>query len=290
MGDNLVRSISKEAGIRVIVAVTTDATREAIRRHETTPTATVALGRALTAAALMGALLRVRHRVALKFDGNGPLGKLLAESDSYGRIRGYVAHPKTEVERDEFGRIDVATALGTGQLIVVKDVRLSSLVEGIVALQPSEIGDDFQHYLTNSEQTPSVVQLDTVLDDEGNVAMSGGILIQAVGDTNQIIVADMAERLEEMPPITQLLLNGRDPDDIIGTLFGEISHEILETRNVDFVCGCSRERSEKALISLGADELASLIEEGQAIIDCHFCHRQFVFTKADLEAILADAF
>ncbi len=290
MGDNLVRSISKEAGVRVIVAVTTDATREAIQRHETTPTATVALGRALTAAALLGATLRVQHRVALKFDGNGPLGKLITESDSYGRIRGYVQYPKTEVERDEFGRIHVPAALGTGQLIVVKDMKLADLVEGIVTLQASDIGSDFQHYLTRSEQIPSVVQLDTLLDDEGNILMSGGILIQSVGDMNEIIVADMAERLEEMPPITQLLQNGRDPDEIIDTLFGETKHEILETRNVDFVCGCSRARSEKALISLGPDELASLIEEGQAIIDCHFCHAQFIFTKADLEELLANAY
>lgn len=290
MGDNLVRSISKEAGLRVIVAVTTESTREAIRRHETTPTATVALGRALTAAALLGSTLRVRHRVALKFDGNGPLGKLIAESDSYGRIRGYVQHPKTEVERDEFGRIHVPAALGTGQLIVVKDMKLRDLVEGIVTLETSNIGDDFQHYLNRSEQTPSVVQLDTLLDEEGNVAMAGGILIQAVGDMDELIVADMAERLEEMPPITQLLLNGRDPEEIIGTLFGETMHDILETRNVDFVCGCSRERSEKALVSLGQDELAALIEEGQAIIDCHFCHEQFVFTKADLEELLEEAF
>ncbi len=288
MGDNLVRSISKEAGLRVIVAMTTDATREAARRHATNPTATVALGRALTAAALMGSTLRVQHRAALKFDGNGPLGKLITESDSYGRIRGYVQYPKTEVERDEFGRIDIPAALGTGQLIVVKDMKLRDLVEGIVPLQTSQIGADFQHYLNKSEQTPSIVQLDTFLDEEGEIAMSGGILIQAVGDMNEIVVADMAERLEEMPPVTQLLLNGRDPDDIIGILFGDTKHDILETRNVDFVCGCSRERSEKALISLGPAELASLIEEGQAIIDCHFCHEQFVFTKADLVALLTD--
>lgn len=290
MGDNLVRSISKEAGLRVIVAVTTDATREAARRHATTPTATVALGRALTAAALMGSILRVQHRVALKFDGNGPLGKLIAESDSYGRIRGYVQNPKTEVERDEFGRIDVPAAVGTGQLIVVKDMRLRDLVEGIVPLETSLIGADFEHYLNKSEQTPSIIQLDTLLDEEGNIAMSGGILVQAVGDMNEIIVADMAERLEEMPPITQLLLNGRDPDDIVGALFGETKYDILETRNVDFVCGCSRERSEKALISLGSGELTALIEEGQAIIDCHFCHEQFVFTKADLKTLLDEAY
>ena len=282
--------MSKELGVRVIVAVTTEATQEGAQRHGTTPTATVALGRSLTAAALMGSLLRVQHRAALKFDGNGPLNKLIAETDSYGRIRGYVAEPKTEVERDEFGRIDVPAALGSGQLIVVKDMKRGDLVEGIVPLEVGDIGADFQHYLTKSEQTPSVVQLDTLLDDEGNVSASGGILIQALGDTDRIIIDELAERLEEFPPISQLLLSKRDPEEIITDLFAQDAHTILETRDVRFVCGCSRERSEKALVSLGRDELASLVEEGQAIIDCHFCHKQYVFTKADLEELLAESY
>ena len=286
MGDYVVRSVGKQAGVRMMVCVTTDIANEGAQRHGTTPTATVALGRALTAGTLAGSLLKRGHRVALKFAGDGPLGKLIVESDSWGKVRGYVQHPKVEVERDDFGRIDIPTAIGSGILIGVKDTGLKDLIEGNVQLTHSDISNDFAHYLNLSEQIPSVVQTGVILDEENAVAIAGGILLQGFADGGQAQLDIFAERLEEMPPIAELLNSGLSPEDVIGDLFGETEYKILEDRDLFFKCKCSIERSEAGIVSLGRTDLEQLIEEGEAIVDCHFCHQQYVFDREDLQDLL----
>ena len=290
MGDYVIRSVAKEAGVRIMLSVTTEVAQEGANRHETTPTATVALGRALSVATLAGSLLKRGHRVAIKFSGNGPLGRLIAESDSWGRVRGYVENPKVEVERDECGRINVPAALGTGILLGVKDVELPNLIEGSVPMQTSDISTDFADYLNLSEQIPSVVQTGVVLDEDGNVTMAGGILVQGFGDGGSEQTAIFAERLEEMPPIEEMLNSGRTPEDIIGDLYGAFEYKILEERDLFFQCKCSIERSEAGIVALGRTDLEEMIEEGQAIVDCHFCHKQYVFDREDLEDLLATYF
>lgn len=289
MKDILVRSIAKQAGVRAVMAVTTELSNEAARRHKSTPTATTALSRSLSAAALAGTLLKVKQRIALKFEGDGPLQKLISESDAYGRVRGYVESPKVEVERDDLGCIDVPAALGKGILHVSKDVGRGQLIEGIVDLTSSQIGEDFSTYLNQSEQLLSTVQIGVKLDEDGTVLYAGGIMLQSFGDEGKDTLSTLSERLEELPPVVDMLADGTDAIAVLDAVFGDVEHDVLEERDLSFHCSCSSQRSEKAIRMLDRVELEGLIEEGSAVVTCHFCHEEYVFGRDDLRLFLIDS-
>lgn len=290
MADYLVRVMAKEAGVRGLACLSTDLVNEGARRHRTDATATVALGRGLTGAALLGALLKVRQRIALKFDGDGPIQKLIVESDAYGKVRGYIAHPVAGLPPLETGHgraYNVQKAIGQGVLTVVRDLKLKELVESAVPLVTSEVDEDLEFYLNQSDQIPSAVQIGVVYDEaQERVTMSGGLLLQNLADAEGSAIHQLAERLQELPPIESMLASGQTPEQILAAVFGEVAYETLETRPLVFKCDCSRERSEQALLSLGREELEGLFEEGQAVVDCHFCHEQFLFSRDDLEMLL----
>lgn len=283
MEDYIIRIIAKEAGVRGMACVSTHLAAEGVRRHNTEPTATIALGRALTAAALMGTLLKVRHEIAIKFEGNGPLKKIIVEADAYGRVRGYLANPDVNSGTTLY---DLQKALGEGVLTVVKDIKLQELVESMVPLVTSHIDEDLEFYLNQSEQTPSALQVGVVLDAEGRIAVAGGILIQNMGDHQHDTIHLLAERLQEMPPVAELLHSGQTPETLLANLLGDITYEVVEKRSLTFQCQCSRERSERALRTLGREEVQTLFDEGEAVVDCHFCHERYLFTRDDLELIL----
>ncbi len=287
MSDYVVRMLAKEAGVRGLGCLTTGLAREGARRHKTSPVATVALGQAMTAAALMGALLKTRQRVALKFEGDGPLQKIITEAASNGDVRGYVAVPDVPQER-QWGAFSVPQALGRdGLLTVVKDLRLRELYQGIVPLQAGDIETDLAYYLNQSEQIPSVLAMGVQLDEEEQVAAAGGILIQAIPPYNPAIVHALGERVAELPPFEELLAQGYTPEAVFELVFDNIAIKLLGQQPLYFQCSCSRERSQQALASLGRDELDSLLtQEGEAVVDCHFCHERFVFSREDLEAML----
>ena len=287
MSDYVVRMLAKEAGVRGLGCLTTGLAREGARRHKTSPVATVALGQAMTAAALMGALLKTRQRVALKFEGDGPLQKIITEAASNGDVRGYVVVPDVPQER-QWGAFAVPQALGRdGLLTVVKDLRLRELYQGIVPLQAGDIETDLAYYLNQSEQIPSVLAMGVQLDEEEQVAAAGGILIQAIPPYNPAIVHALGERVAELPPFEELLAQGYTPEAVFELVFDNIAIKLLGQQPLYFQCSCSRERSQQALASLGRDELDSLLtQEGEAVVDCHFCHERFVFSREDLEAML----
>lgn len=289
MTDYLIRVISKEAGVRGLACVSTELVQEAAQRHQTEPTAAAALAQGLTGGALMGALLKVRQRVAIKFEGNGPLKKILVESDSYGKLRGYVGEPGVDLPLKQ-GQHDVVGALGdVGLLTVVKDLRLKELAEGVVPLAGEALDDELTFYLTQSEQIPSFVDLGVYANGQGEIEIAGGLLIQAMPPYEDEIVYRLQDRLQEMPPLAELFHAGETPETVLARLFDGIEYDVLEKRDLVFKCGCSRERSEKALIMLGQDELEYLLEnEGQAVVDCHFCHEQYIFTQDDLEGLIAE--
>lgn len=289
MSDYLVRSIAREAGVRAFACVTTALAQEAAARHETQPTATAVLAEGLTGAALMGALLKVGQRVAVKFEGDGPLHKLVLEADSYGRVRGYVGEPAVDLPQ-RVGGHDIAGAIGSqGRLFVIKDLRLKELAEGVIALETGAIDEALTQYLDQSEQIPSAVQTDALLDEDGAVLAAGGVLLQALPPYDAEIVRELAERLAEMPPAAQLLQAGETPEDVLAQLFGKVPYEVLEERPLRFQCSCSWERTRQALLILGREEIEHLLAtEGQAEIDCHFCHAHYIFTTADLELILLE--
>ncbi|MCC6607286.1 MAG: Hsp33 family molecular chaperone HslO [Anaerolineae bacterium] len=286
MNDYLVRALAREVGVRVIVSSNTELAQEAAQRHGTLPIATIALGHALTGAALLGALLKVRQRLAMKFEGSGPLQKILVESDSYGRLRGYVSQPHIDLPNLE--RDGIAAGLGdTGLLTVVRDVLLPELVESTVPLGSGDIAAELTFFLNQSEQIPSLVDISHTVDDAGNLQTVGGLLIQALPPYETGIVQQLRNTTQELPPVADLLASGKTPEEITALLFGPIAYKELEKRPLHFECGCSRTRSEQALISLGPEEIQHIIDtEGETVVDCHFCHEQYAFSREDLEELL----
>ena len=286
MESYLIRAIASEVRVRAVVCVTTKLVREGVRRHGTKRVSTLALGQALTGVALMGALLKVRQRMAIKLQGDGLLQKLLVESDANGNVRGYVSEPDVDV-MGQLNKLDLSLGLGEGVVIVVKDLLLKELYEGVVPLVPGDVSDNLTSYLNLSEQIASFVKVDVKLDDTGNVAAAGGILIQALPTYEGDTIAQLQEKAAAMPPIATLIADGQTPETILANLFGEIEHKVLIAKPLTFQCSCSAERSEQALITLGQAEIQSIMEtEGEAIIDCPFCHERYIFSYEALETVL----
>lgn len=288
MTDYMIRALAKDAGLRGLACVTTDLARDASRRHGASPLAAAALGHGLTAAALLGALLKVQQRVAIKVEGNGPLRKMIVESDSYGRVRGYVGTPGL-ASPTPIGPNSVARALGQhGLLTVVKDLRLKDLYQGVIALESGQLDQEVARYLIISEQVASVVEIGVRLDDEGELTNAGGVLFQLLPGQGRDALEAVANRLEDLPVLDVLLADGYGPEDILAMTFGAIDYQELETRALSFRCSCSHERSQQALLILGRQEIQALAAEGEAIVDCHFCHERYVFDQAALERLLAE--
>lgn len=288
MEDYLVRIIAKEAGIRAIACINTNLVNEVARRNDASVTATAVLGETLTAATLLGSLLKIKHRIAIKFDGDGPAGHVLVESDAYGKVRGYMGNAavntlQKDAPSDPYG---VKEAIGSGVLHVSKDVKLKELVQSYVPLHDEGVTADVNDYLNSSEQVGSYVSLGVVLDDEGKAQVAGGILLQNLADYRGDALAKLTERLQEMPPIPEQLLAGQKPEDILDTLFSDIEYIMLEERPVYFFCTCSRERVEKAIVSSGEEEIRQLITDGGATVDCHFCNEEYEFDTEELEELL----
>jgi molecular chaperone Hsp33 len=288
VSDYLVRILGKEAGVRGIACMTTGLVSEAARRHGTSPAATGALGYGLTAAVLLGSLLKVQQRVALKVAGQGPLKKMITESDAYGNVRGYVNVPNlpaaTAIRPDI-----IAEAIGRqGNLTVVKDLRMKSLYESTVPLQTGYLDADLTYYLNQSEQTPSVVEIGVQVDANGNVEAAGGILLQTLPGEEITTLEQLSEQLDDLPPVGQVLADGRTPQDILAIVFRTVDFDWLEERALQFKCGCSRARSLQALSLLNREDLIGLIAEGEAVVDCHFCHEQYIFKNDELEALMAE--
>lgn len=288
--DYLLRIIAPQAGIRAMVCVTTETAKEANERHETSGIASLALAEGMTAGALMGSMLKVQQRVAVKFVGDERhLQKIVVEGDSYGRLRGYV-HPTTAVAE----ATDVAEALGKGYLTVVKDTKLPEPIESAVELRGESLSETFTRYLNESEQAASYVEIGAKPVRGGIV--SGGLLIQVMPSRGDSVATDFlsamalvesyADKAKAMPPIADQIEDNKTPEEIIAEIFDDVEYDVLEKRDVRFQCKCSWERSEAALVTLGRADIQSLIEEGSALIDCHFCHEQYVFDRVALQHIL----
>ncbi|GFE56566.1 Hsp33 family molecular chaperone HslO [Geobacter sp. AOG1] len=289
MSDYLVRIISRSGSFRALACVSTELVREGCSRHETLPTASAALGRALTGGVLMGALLKTGQRVGLKFEGSGPIRKILVEAESNGSVRGCVGVPAVDLPLRN-GKLDVAGALGrAGFLTVTKDLRMKEPYRGTVQLYSSEIAEDLAYYLTESEQVPSAVGLGVYLEPDGSVAAAGGFLIQTLPPQDEAAIDRLMGRIAELSTLSELLRQGETPEQLLERLFEGIPYDTLEKRAVAFTCSCSREKIERVLISLGREELASLLEtQGEAEVTCEFCRERYHFGRAELERLLAE--
>jgi molecular chaperone Hsp33 len=286
MSDYVTRAYAREAGVRALACITTDLAREAGQRHEMSALGAAALAHGLTAAVLLGALLKVQQRVALKAEGDGPLRKIVVEADSYGRVRGYASVPDLPSPVD-IGREEVAQALGgQGLLTVVKDLGLRDLAQGTIPLETGELDKELTHYLERSEQIPSLVEIGVHLGQNGEIAVAGGLLIQPLPGQKASAWNELVARVAELPTLETLLADGLSPEDILVQVFGSIPYEVLEQRPLSFRCTCSRDRSRQALKILGPDEVLGLLVEGEAVVDCHFCHERYVFDRDELAEIL----
>ncbi|GBC63260.1 Hsp33 family molecular chaperone HslO [Desulfonema ishimotonii] len=290
MKDYLVRVITRNGNVRGLACVTTKLVDKACRLHGTYPTAAAALGRALTGGVLMGALLKSRQRVALRFEGNGPLKKILAEADSTGAVRGYVGNPLVDLPLKN-GKFDVAGAIGrAGFLTVTKDLGVKEPYQGIVQLYTSEIGEDLAYYFVESEQIPSAVGVGVYAEPDSGITAAGGFLIQSLPPSDDAVIDRLVSQIQTLPPVTEMIRDGRTPEEMLEMMFAGVPIDILEKREVAFHCTCSRERMERALISLGADEIRAIIEEqGEAEVNCEFCRENYTFNREALTALAEKA-
>ena len=288
MSDHLIRVLTLDGAIRVSVAETTTLVEEIRQRQKTDPTATVAVGRLATAAALMGSLLKDRQRIGLTIEGNGPLKRLQAEADAFGQVRATIKVPVAGLPpRDD--RFDVAGAIGhAGFLHVVKDLGLKEPYRGMVQLVSSEIAEDLAHYFTTSEQTPSSVALGVELGQQAEVVAAGGFLVQLMPDADDALADRLAERLGALPPTTTLLRQGLSAEKIVERLLEDFPYQTLATTPLSFVCSCSQEQTLSLLRTLGADELDQLIAEpDQTQVTCEYCKATYTVDNEALQEIRA---
>lgn len=287
MQDYLIRATAYEGKVRAFAVRTTGIVEELRRRHQTTPTATAALGRTVTAALMMGIMLKGKEKLTVQVKGGGPIGQIVADSNAHGEVRGYVDNPAVDLPLNQIGKLDVAGAVGTdGFLYVIKDLGLKEPYRGSIPIVSGELGEDFTYYFAKSEQTPSAVALGVLVDVDYTVKTAGGFIIQLLPGLTDDEIAQIEKELAALPPITSLLDRGDRLEDILATLLP--GAEVLERRDdIRFQCKCSRERVEQTLISLGRDELQQILEEdGKAEIVCHFCNEAYRFSRENLEAIL----
>lgn len=281
-----------DGSVRVYAAVTTDLVNEAFRIHRTFPTATAALGRTLTAAAIMGAQLKNdTDSVTIQFSGDGPLGSVIAVSDNKSRVRGYVSYPFLELPLNDKGKLDVAKAVGKGFLSVVRDLSMKEPYTGQVPIVSGEIAEDLTYYFAKSEQIPTAMGLGVLVDKDHSVLCSGGFMIQLMPEATE----ETAERLEEivksLPPVTQMISDGMTAEDIFFRVTDGFDM-LMENNHITplYECKCTHERMERALISIGREELQSLIDEqGEAELTCRFCDRKYTFSREELEKLMEQA-
>lgn len=286
MRDYHLRALSASGGVRILTCRISDLAREICSLQQASATVTVALGRALAAAALMEGLLKDGQRVALKFEGNGPLGKMIVEADSDGALRGCAGNPSAEAEPVN-GKWNVPGILGkAGFLTVTKDLGMGGEpYRGMVQLQTSEIGDDLALYLTESEQIPSAVGLGVSVNPDGSIALCGGFLIQALPNADEAEINDLMERITKLRPISELLEIG-GPELLLAELMPDSPYTILEKKEQRFECGCSEEKVERALQTLGREVLEEILEKGETTdITCEFCRRPYHFDNNRLKRI-----
>jgi len=287
MADLIERVISEGGNFFGVACNTTKLVTEACKRHDVGPTAAAALGRALTGAALLAALLKDNQSVLLKFEGNGPLKKIITEAGYDGWVRGYVADPHADVPLKN-GLIDVASGIGrAGFLTVTKNIGDNKKYPGSIQLYTSEIGEDLAYYLSQSEQTPSVIALAIQLKSDGSIGAAGGFLIQSLPPADETLLSQLEKGIEFMPPLSKLLLEGQKPGDILSLLFKNIPHKKIGSKELIYSCSCSKGKMEAALFSLGKDDIRHLLEkEGGAEVRCEFCRQKYRFGRQQLERLL----
>ncbi|MCB5239509.1 Hsp33 family molecular chaperone HslO [Niallia circulans] len=291
MSDYLVKALAFDGEVRAYAVRSTETVGEGQRRHHTWPTASAALGRSLTATAMLGAMLKGDQKLTVKIDGSGPIGLILVDGNAKGEVRGYVTNPQVHFDLNEHGKLDVRRAVGTeGTLSVVKDIGMRDYFTGQVPIVSGELGEDFTYYLFNSEQVPSSVGVGVLVNPDDSILAAGGFIIQLMPGAKEDTITKIENRLSEIPPISKLIEKGLTPEELLEEVCGKDNVKIIEKMPISFTCTCSKERFSNAIISLGQAEIEDIIEtDGQAEAECHFCNEKYMFNKDELEKLLEEA-
>ena len=289
MSDYLVRGMSMDGFVKVVAIRSTELVRRAAQIHGTTPNATAAFGRALTAASMMGNMQKVENgSMTLQIKGGGPIGSITCVSDPEGNVRGFVSEPHVPLVEKYPGKLDVGATVGIdGTLTVIRDLQMKEPYVGTVELISGEIGDDITAYFAHSEQTPTACALGVLVDRDQSVKVAGGYLLQLLPGAPDDVIDRLEAGIRRAGAVTAMLEQGMTPEDILGQVCGDLGVVFMETTEVSYKCYCSQDRVTKALISLGKKELAEIMEEGKDFpVECQFCDTVYSFTPADIESLL----
>ena len=288
MSDYIIRATAANSQIRAFAAVTTDVVETARKAHNTSPVATAALGRLLTGGAMMGTMMKGdKDILTLQIHAGGPLQGITVTADSKGNVKGYVGNPNVCIPANSKGKLDVAGAVGVGFMNIIKDMGLKEPYMGQVALQTSEIADDLTYYFATSEQVPSAVGLGVLMNKDNTVRQAGGFIVQLMPFAEESVIAKLEENVQKINSVTNLLEEGHTPESLLEKVLEGFDIEINDRMDTKFYCNCSKERVEKALISIGRKELNELIQEGKEVeMNCHFCNTNYVFSVEELKEIL----
>ena len=290
MNDHIIRGMSRDGFVKATAIVSTQLVERARQIHKTTAVATAALGRVLSGASMMGNMQKVENgSLTIQFKGGGPLGTLLAVSDAHGNVRGYVENPCIDLLEKYPGKLDVGAAVGTdGMLTVIRDLQMKEPYVGSVELTTGEIADDITSYFAQSEQTPTACGLGVLVNPDQSVQCAGGYLVQLLPGAPEEVISKLEIGIMNAGTVTKMLTNGLDGAGIIRAVLENFDVELFESEPVEYRCYCSRERVTAALISLGRQELQSIIDEGETIhMSCQFCDADYAFTPDEIRAILA---
>lgn len=287
--DKLVRAITSDGAVKAVAVTTKDLTEKVRNIHKTLPVATAAIGRALAAASMMGNALKEENAsLTLQIKGGGPLGTVLAVSDHLGNVRGYVQNPQVDLPLRADGKLDVGAAVGAeGTLTVIKDLGMKEPYIGSVGLLGGEIAEDLAAYFVESEQIPTACAMGVLVDRDQSVRAAGGYIVQLLPGAGEDVIAKVEGGVLAAGPVTALLDQNTDPEALLRTVLSDFEVEILETSPIGYQCYCSRDRVERALISMGVSELEDLLaEQGGCELGCQFCDQVYRFTGEELQALI----
>lgn len=287
MKDYIVRATAAEGQIRAFAITSRELVETARQDHNTSPVATAALGRLLSAGAMMGVMMKGEKDVlTLQIRCNGPIGGLTVTADSHGNVKGFVENPDVMLPPNAKGKLDVGGALDLGFLSVIKDLGLKEPYVGQTELKTGEIAEDLTYYFATSEQIPSAVGLGVLMNKDNTVRQAGGFIIQLLPFTDEKIIEQLEKKITEMKSVTEMLEEGMTPEMLLEEILGDFGLEITDTLPTQFSCNCSKERITKALISIGKKDLQEMIDDGEPIeVNCHFCNTNYTFSIDELKEI-----
>jgi molecular chaperone Hsp33 len=286
--DYIIRAMAAEGSIRAFVATTRQMVQTAREIHDTSPVVSAALGRTMTAAAMMGLMLKGEDDlITIQIKGDGPMKGVVVTADHKANVKGYVHQPHVELPLNQKGKLDVGGCIGSGMLSIIKDMGLKKPYIGQVPLVTGEIAEDLTYYFFHSEQTPSAVSLGVLVDRDTSIKQSGGFIIQLMPNAEEHIIEKLEKQLAIIPSITEMMDEGNTPEQILEKVLDGLNPYILDKVPTQFYCNCSRGRVEKALISIGIKDLQEIVEEEKkATLHCHFCNKEFLFKEQELRDMI----